>query len=126
MRRICEICEKEYDTNSKSRIYCYECSGESTRADNTTRKHQKTILRRSMKVQAIKLLGDKCCKCGYDKCVDALEFQLFYENDDTLLSFRKLCKYYFTINSQVTIDYINFYREQNDTEGVKFGKRKNK
>ncbi len=27
-----------------------------------------------MKLQAIKILGSKCCKCGYDKCVDALEF----------------------------------------------------
>lgn len=35
---------------------------------------KKTILRRSMKLQAIKLLGGKCCKCGYNKCVDALEF----------------------------------------------------
>lgn len=30
MIKICEICEKEYETNSKSRLYCYECSGEST------------------------------------------------------------------------------------------------
>ena len=43
MIKICEICEKEYETNSKSRLYCYECSGESTRLDNQTRKHQKTI-----------------------------------------------------------------------------------
>ena len=27
-----------------------------------------------MKAQAIKLLGGKCCKCGYNKCIDALEF----------------------------------------------------
>ena len=27
-----------------------------------------------MKIQAIKLLGGKCSICGYDKCVDALEF----------------------------------------------------
>lgn len=74
MKRNCEICNKQFETNSSSRIYCYECSGESTRRDNNTRKHQKTILRRSMKLQAIKLLGGKCCICGYDKCVDALEF----------------------------------------------------
>ncbi len=74
MKRICEICEKEFDTDSSTRIYCYECSGESTRTNNETRKHQKTVLRRSMKLQAIKLLGGKCCICGYDRCVDALEF----------------------------------------------------
>lgn len=74
MIKICEICENKFETNSSSRIYCYNCSGESTRSSNTTRKHQKTVLRRSMKLQAIKLLGGKCSLCGYDKCVDALEF----------------------------------------------------
>lgn len=74
MIKICEICNEKFDTNNKSRIYCYDCSGDSTRLDNETRKHQKTILRRSMKLQAIKLLGGKCSICGYDTCIDALEF----------------------------------------------------
>ena len=52
-----------------------------------------------------------------------LDILSFYENDDTLLTFRKLCKYYFNINPGATVDYINFYREQNDPEGVKFGNR---
>lgn len=76
----CEICNEEFDTTSSTRIYCYKCSGESSRIDNQTRKHQKTILRRSMKLQAVKLLGNKCCKCGYNKCIDALEFH--HENQD--------------------------------------------
>ena len=80
MKKCCEICNEEFETNSATRKYCYNCSGDSTRKDNQTRKHQKTILRRSMKLQAIKLLGGKCCKCGYDKCVDALEFH--HENQD--------------------------------------------
>ena len=74
MKKLCEICDKEFETDSKSRLYCYNCSRESKRSDNSTRKHQKTILRRSMKLQAIKLLGGKCSICGYNKCVDALEF----------------------------------------------------
>lgn len=74
MKKICEICEKEFDANSTTRIYCYECSGDSTRTNYESRKHQKTILRRSMKLQAIKLLGSKCSICGYNRCVDALEF----------------------------------------------------
>lgn len=74
MIKRCEICSKKFETASSTRIYCYDCSGESTRSDNVTRKHQKTILRRSMKLQAVKLLGGKCSICGYDKCVDALEF----------------------------------------------------
>ena len=74
MQKICEICNSKFETNSFSRIYCYKCSGNSTRKDNETRKHQKTILRRSMKLQTIKLLGGKCSICGYNRCIDALEF----------------------------------------------------
>ena len=74
MIRKCKICDKTFETKSSTRIYCYECSGNSTRNDNETRKHQKTMLRRNMKLQAIKMLGGKCSICGYNKCVDALEF----------------------------------------------------
>ena len=52
-----------------------------------------------------------------DEMIDIL---LFYETDDSLLTFRKLCKYYFDINPQATVDYINYYREQNYPERVKF------
>lgn len=55
------------------------------------------------------------------KLDEMLDILSFYETDDTLLTFRKLCKYYFDINPQATVDYINFYREQNDSEGIKFG-----
>ena len=81
MVKICEICNNKFDTGSLSRIYCYKCSGESTRTDYNTRKHQKTILRRSMKLQAIKLLGSKCSICGYDRCIDAIEFNHKYPNE---------------------------------------------
>lgn len=30
--------------------------------------------RRKLKMMAIKYLGGKCCKCGYKKCIAALEF----------------------------------------------------
>lgn len=74
MKKICQICSNEFEAKSSTRIYCYDCSGESTRTSNQTRKHQKTILRKNMKLQAVKLLGGKCSICGYSKCVDALEF----------------------------------------------------
>ncbi len=74
MKKICDICGANFETKSSTRIYCYECSGDSTRSIYATRKHQKTILRRSMKLQGIKILGGKCCRCGYNKCIDALEF----------------------------------------------------
>ena len=57
------------------------------------------------------------------KLDEMLDILLFYETDDSLLTFRKICKYYFNINPQATVDYINYYREQNDQEGMKFGNR---
>lgn len=57
------------------------------------------------------------------KLDELLDVLLFYENDNTLLVFRKLCKYYFSINPQATVRYINFYKEQNNPEEVKFGKK---
>lgn len=58
------------------------------------------------------------------KLDEMLDILLFYETNDSLLTFRKLCKHNFDINPQTTVDYINYYREQNDPEGVKFGNRK--
>ena len=55
MKKICDICGATFETKSSTRIYCYDCSRESTRLDNETRKHQKTILRNNMKKQAVKL-----------------------------------------------------------------------
>ena len=81
----CEIFNSNFETKSSTIIYCYECSGESTRSNYDTRKHQKTVLRRSMKLQAIKLLGGKCSICGYDRCVDALEF---HHEDPTIKEFK--------------------------------------
>ena len=49
MIKVCEICKNKFETKSSTRIYCYKCSGESTRLDNETRKHQKTILRNNIK-----------------------------------------------------------------------------
>ena len=55
MIKECEICSRKFETKSSTRIYCYKGSSESTRSNYKTRKHQKTILRKSMKLQAIKL-----------------------------------------------------------------------
>ena len=58
------------------------------------------------------------------KLDEMLDILLFYETNDSLLTFRKLCKYYFDINPQATVDYINYYREQNAPEGVKLKNNK--
>lgn len=57
------------------------------------------------------------------KLDEMLDILSFYENDETLLTFKKLCRYYYDINPQATADYIMFYKEQNDPEGVKFGNK---
>ena len=37
---------------------------------------------------------------------------------DMLLLFKKLCRYYFTINPQATASYINIYREMWDNNSM--------
>ena len=59
------------------------------------------------------------------KLDEMLDILLFYETNESLLTFRKLCKYYFYINPQATVDYINYYREKNDSENVKFVNKDN-
>ena len=74
MIKKCEICGKEFETkvNGSNRKYCFDCSPSYSRGGSraTTIK----ALRKAMKKEAVKRLGGKCCKCGYDKCIDALQF----------------------------------------------------
>lgn len=76
MKKICEICENEFETNKfgHQRKYCFECSPNNGDGPMATNCHHKTQLRRAMKKQAVKLKGGKCSICGYDKCIDALQF----------------------------------------------------
>ena len=63
--RTCKVhgeTEFVYYGGSK-RWRCLKCQSEAT---------QKR--RDKVKLMAIEYKGEKCCKCGYDKCVDALEF----------------------------------------------------
>ena len=48
------------------------------------------------------------------------------EEDDGLLLYRRLCRYYYDINSVVAIEYIKFYKEEYDPQGLKFGKTDSK
>lgn len=38
------------------------------------------------------------------------------EDEEALLLFRKVCRYYYTINPMATADYINFYRKMYEIE----------
>jgi 5-methylcytosine-specific restriction endonuclease McrA len=72
--KICEICGAEFEPKAggSSRKYCFECSPSYPKGGSraTTIK----ALRKAMKKEAVKRFGGKCIKCGYDKCIAALEF----------------------------------------------------
>ncbi|KFZ25998.1 MAG: hypothetical protein KQ78_01975 [Candidatus Izimaplasma bacterium HR2] len=74
----CEICGKEFTPikGGGTRKYCFECSPSTKNGEGEKERqvHNKTVLRRAMKKQAVKIKGGKCSKCNYDKCIDALEF----------------------------------------------------
>lgn len=64
--KVCPICGKEFypkDSNANQRQCCYDCMPEGTQ------------LTRGMFLAKIKeARGGKCVRCGYDKCIKALEF----------------------------------------------------
>lgn len=65
--KICLICGKTFVYNDKggNRKFCLKCSPSTT---NPTKKFQ------AFKINWIKNHGGGCSKCGYNKCIDALEF----------------------------------------------------
>ena len=53
----------EHKVEKRGYARCKKCASEAV-----------TLKRRRVKLTAVDYLGGKCCICGYDKCVDALEF----------------------------------------------------
>lgn len=76
---------------------------------------------RYLKTEIDKIINNKIKDEKYiEKILDGMLDVLFsYEIEETLLSFRKLCKYYYDINPGATSEYIKFYMEINDTEEIK-------
>lgn len=74
MIKKCEICGAEFETKTggNSRKYCFECSPSYPKGGS--RAKTITALRRAMKKEAVKRHGGKCEICGYNKCIDALQF----------------------------------------------------
>jgi len=69
--KICEICGKEFIPIKfgGARKYCYECSPqEGSETD------KRTVIRRALKKMLVDYKGGKCERCGYNKCLRALEF----------------------------------------------------
>ena len=74
MVKVCEICGSEFETlkGGNTRQYCFECSPSYEKGKS--RAQTISALRKAMKKEAIKRLGGKCNRCGYDKCLGALNF----------------------------------------------------
>lgn len=61
--KVCEICERKFTFDKKQghqRKICNSCC---------VRKNQ-----REKKARAVAFYGGKCIKCGYSKCIEALDF----------------------------------------------------
>ena len=59
LERTCKTCDRFFTTKTSQ----WEC-----------RKCQSKRIRRARKEEAVSILGGSCIKCGYDKCIDALDF----------------------------------------------------
>ncbi len=64
----CAKCHKKFFTKkqAKTRRYCYDCIPEENYSGNEIRKRIKTW--------SLDYKGKKCECCGYDKCIEALDF----------------------------------------------------
>lgn len=61
----CLLCDKEYEQKRRKVPFCYDCLPSGYKGGTEKRKLWKKYV--------IKVKGGKCCKCGYDKCQEALD-----------------------------------------------------
>lgn len=69
MKKNCKICNSEFNSVS-NRHYCKKCLP----SEGLNSSQRKTLLRKIFKEKLLELKGNKCSKCGYSKCKEALEF----------------------------------------------------
>lgn len=61
------------------------------------------------------ILRDQCCEPQRIECL--LDGMLDFCFDDEMLRlYKKLCRYYFKINQEATVSYVNAYREMWDED----------
>ena len=63
MKTTCTRCNREYDYNRKNghrKLVCNSCNV--------------TLFRQRRKQKCVEYKGGKCTKCGYEKCMAALQF----------------------------------------------------
>ena len=70
LEKQCKICSAIFTTNSRNRLYCYECS---PRQLSSGSKEYQKARKRAVKHQLILYKGGKCIKCGYSQCEGALQ-----------------------------------------------------
>ena len=117
MKLICELCGKEFEAKRKDAKYCSDsCRNKASRlhrgligktclicgekfSPKTPSANKRkicyncvpdgeTITRgKYIELIKIKMYGGKCCRCGYNKCVQALEFHhIDPKQKDTIIS----------------------------------------
>ena len=81
MVRKCEICGNDFEiiNGGWTRKYCYQCAPHED--ENCSHAQAVTIKRRAIKKALIEYKGSKCERCGYNKCLRALEFHHLDPNE---------------------------------------------
>lgn len=75
-KKICPKCGNEFQIqdNGYNRRYCYNCIPLNSCKDGAS-------MRRIIKKWALDYKGNQCCLCGYNKCIEALEFHHLNQNE---------------------------------------------
>ena len=98
MIKQCEICNQPFETKSygTKRKYCFDCSPSYSKNGTSI-----SCIRKAIKKELIKYKGGKCENCGYNKCIDALQFhhknpleKSFEISDYKYLKIRPMQEYY--------------------------------
>lgn len=99
--KICEICGNSFEIIDKgwTRKYCYNCSPHED--ENMSHTQAITIKRRAIKKMLIDYKGGKCERCGYDKCMRALEFHHLNPNEKDFGLSRCLTKSILALKAEV-------------------------
>lgn len=101
--KICPICGKKFlpKLQGQSRKFCFECSPSYNKEKN--RAQNVTAIRRAIKKRLVEYKGGKCECCGYDKCIQALQFHHLDPNQKD-----------FSISASLNLSNFNmedYYRE---------------
>ena len=106
--KTCAICGKTFTTirYGHSRRFCFDCSPQYNHGES--RSANITSIRRAIKKKLVEYKGGKCERCGYNKCIWALQFHHKDPNEKD-----------FSISSQLNLSNFNmdnYYKEVDKCE----------